>query len=278
MLIWQDDRLDRPFGRDPRPDLLLEMFHETTKLHAYDMTGQAFRAAREGERPTSRYRNSLNFKFYPEHERVPLPLPRSPTVTLNEALKHRRSDRTFGGAPMTLADLADVLVPSLARARSRTEAGTSDNRMRFGPYPSGGAVYPVEHYLLLLRVAGLERSIAYFDPRNACLTILQREVPLERIEVAFTTVPGWLARCCFIVIQSVVSERSTVKYGPRGYRLALLEAGCAMQNILLACSAWRFAAVPWAGFLDDRLGALLGLELFDESVLAAAVVGRRSRR
>ena len=47
--------------------------------------------------------------------------------------------------------------------------------------------------------------------------------------------------------------RTRFKYGLRGYRFALLEAGHVMQNAVLAAAALALPALPVGGFYDRRL-------------------------
>ena len=67
--------------------------------------------------------------------------------------------------------------------------------------------------------------------------------------------------------------RSRFKYGLRAYRFALLEAGHAAQNLLLAATALDLAAVPLGGFFDRILDATLGLDGVDRSSLYVICVG-----
>ena len=65
--------------------------------------------------------------------------------------------------------------------------------------------------------------------------------------------------------------RSRIKYGERGYRFALPEAGHAMQNILPGATALGLGACPVGGFIDDRLHDLVDVDRVEEAVLYAAI-------
>ena len=70
--------------------------------------------------------------------------------------------------------------------------------------------------------------------------------------------------------------RSRFKYGPRGYRFTLLEAGHLVQNALLAATDLELAAMPVGGFHDVLLDRLVGANGLDEaSLYAVAVSGAR---
>ncbi|HEX7582631.1 MAG TPA: nitroreductase family protein, partial [Gaiellaceae bacterium] len=76
-----------------------------------------------------------------------------------------------------------------------------------------------------------------------------------------------------VVFVTSVFWRTRFKYGLRGYRFALLEAGHVVQNVLLAAAALRVAALPLGGFYDARAEKLLGVDGVDESVVYAVVLG-----
>ncbi|HIP82907.1 MAG TPA: SagB/ThcOx family dehydrogenase, partial [Desulfocapsa sulfexigens] len=70
-------------------------------------------------------------------------------------------------------------------------------------------------------------------------------------------------------------RRSMSKYGNRGMRYILLDAGHICQNLVIAAEATGNGACPIAAFYDDEVNALLGLDPEEETVLYAAAVGKR---
>jgi SagB-type dehydrogenase family enzyme len=68
--------------------------------------------------------------------------------------------------------------------------------------------------------------------------------------------------------------RSRFKYGQRGYRFTLLEAGHLVQNVVLMCAALDLAAVPIGGFYDRPVDMLLGADGVNESIVYAVCLGR----
>jgi SagB-type dehydrogenase family enzyme len=67
--------------------------------------------------------------------------------------------------------------------------------------------------------------------------------------------------------------RSRFKYGLRGYRFALIEAGHVMQNAVLAAAALGIAARPLGGYYDRLLDALVGADSLDEASVYALLLG-----
>lgn len=76
-----------------------------------------------------------------------------------------------------------------------------------------------------------------------------------------------------VVVLSAVLARSLPKYGDRGYRYLLLEAGHVGQNLDLVASALGLGAVNLGGFYDDELARLLCLDPEWEIPLYATAIG-----
>ena len=63
------------------------------------------------------------------------------------------------------------------------------------------------------------------------------------------------------------------KYGHRGMRYILLDAGHICQNLLLAAEALGHSACPVGAFFDEEINNLLGLDRNEESVIYMAAAG-----
>jgi SagB-type dehydrogenase family enzyme len=68
-------------------------------------------------------------------------------------------------------------------------------------------------------------------------------------------------------------ERSLCKYGDRGYRYVLFEAGHCVQNVNLVAAALGLGTCNAGGFFDDELGGLLTLDIERELPLYAVAIG-----
>ena len=84
-----------------------------------------------------------------------------------------------------------------------------------------------------------------------------------------------LGSAAAILLVSAVFFRSVFKYGDRGYRFVLLEAGHVVQNAVLAAAGQQVAAVPIGGYFDRDLDRELGLDGLHESVVYALAIGGR---
>jgi len=138
--------------------------------------------------------------------------------------------------------------------------------------PSGGALYPLELYVVTRLVSDVPEGVFHVDPLRPALEIVD-ERPVANDLAGTTPMPELLADAAAVVFFTAVFWRTRFKYGLRGYRFALLEAGHAGQNLLLAATALDVPALPLGGFFDTRVETLLGVDGVDESVLYGIVLG-----
>jgi SagB-type dehydrogenase family enzyme len=72
-----------------------------------------------------------------------------------------------------------------------------------------------------------------------------------------------------------VAYRMTWRYGERGYRYLLLDAGHVCQNLYLAAEPIGCGVCAIAAFFDDKLNAALGLDGEKQFAVYLATVGKR---
>ncbi len=216
--------------------------------------------------------SGLEFKEYPRAQRVNLPRPQMSARTLWSALENRQSTREFSPAGITLSGLAALLNPLGIITRvpgRRFRAWTETRRM----YPSAGALYPIEAYVAVLDCSGLEQGIYHYNVKRNCLELLSSGS--ARDELVHATGETWAGEASVAIVLTAVFDRTQRKYGERGYRYILLEAGHAMQNICLVAEALQLGLCPCGGFVDHDINALLELNESVEAALYLALIGRR---
>lgn len=190
--------------------------------------------------------------------RVALPKVRARRLaSLDRALAGRRSSTRLTEAPLADRDLAQLL---------RFAHGALEGRGR-GPVPSAGGLQAVELYAVLFG-----RGVFHYDRAGHHLSVLggdaSRAAWRERVPSLDVVAGGaalWLA----------VGDAARVeaKYGPRGLRFLLLEAGHLMQNLCLLSASLALATVPLGGFYERACAGALGL-LPADLVLYAGLCGR----
>jgi SagB-type dehydrogenase family enzyme len=77
-----------------------------------------------------------------------------------------------------------------------------------------------------------------------------------------------------LVLVTAVFYRSTFKYGDRGYRFVLLEAGHLAQNAILAAGSIQLASASIGGFADRDADRYLEVDGLSESTVYVLLLGR----
>jgi SagB-type dehydrogenase family enzyme len=233
------------------------VYHEQSAL------GPAWRPALSIEE-VERYTRDLNYKQYPGALRVALPDAPLPPISLETAIRSRHSSSEFTSIPLALDELARLL----GVGAGVTRQGEIPKRAA----PSGGALYPIETYVLAFGIDDLSPGVYHYLPLEHALEHVRA---LPGIEVARQFLPPGLfaAQPALILALTAVFERSQLKYLERGYRFVLLEAGHLAQNFLLIAAAAGLHAVPVGGFWDEPFNETLGLDPAREAVIYSVLVG-----
>lgn len=214
---------------------------------------------------------SAPFKEYLDAPLVALPEPAFPSTTLGDAIAARLACRRFTNAPLSLQDLGTLL---------RAAYGIGDGFL-FGdseflerPVPSGGGLYPLELYLLVQRVADVEPGLYHYAPLAHGLERISDDPPPPPgfVSDLFLGQP-YVAAAPVVLLLSAVVERSMIKYGDRGYRYILFEAGHVAQNVALTAAALGLGSLSLGGFFDTVAADLFGLDIEAEVPLYGLALG-----
>lgn len=262
------------YGRGgPDPADPAEEYHEASKLYPSFLARQSIGVVRLAAQPALQAASCRAGKGNRHLPTSRLPDPDYPSMGLAEALHARHSERSFAGRSVPLTALSTLLHAGYGLI-DRPEPDSDVPARR--TVPSGGALYPLELYVLPALVDGLDEALYHFVPLRAALERLPADDPLSRLRPSLTY-PEVLDGSALTMFVTAMFWRSRFKYGLRGYRFALLEAGHVMQNVLLAATALGLGAVPVGGLFDRRIDELLGVDGVNESVLYAVHVGQVDR-
>jgi SagB-type dehydrogenase family enzyme len=187
----------------------------------------------------------------------------------------RRTWRRFSPRPLLLADLATLLgltwriqrwerVPKLGRAALKTS-------------PSGGALHPIEAYVLARNVKGIQPGLYHYAAERHCLELL-REGATTRQVARYLCGQKWYQSAAALVIMTAVFSRTQWKYdNARFYRAVLIEAGHLCQTFCLVASWLGLAPFCSMALADAEIEEALQLDGVTESVVYAAGVGTRPK-
>jgi SagB-type dehydrogenase family enzyme len=211
---------------------------------------------------------SLPYDLYPA---IALPCPLTPLrITLEEAILTRVTARAMEPCTITLENVATILHCAYGVTRSNEGAPWPHP---FRTVPSGGALYPLEIFFHTTHVDGLSAGLYHFNPaRNNLRLLVEQDQSAKVADCLVQQNLAYDASVIFFI--TAIFERSTFKYGERGYRFVLLEAGHVAQNINLVANGLGLGSVNIGGFFDRQVDELLGLDGVTHSTIYLAAVGK----
>jgi SagB-type dehydrogenase family enzyme len=194
---------------------------------------------------------------YPGSVRIDLPgRGDSLEMGLGEALAKRRTIRRFSGESLALHSVGVLLHASFGISPRLPPAADEVEERR--PPPSAGALYPLELHVLSRNTEDLPDGRYHYDPRSHQLEVLDEGSWYDDLTPALID-PYAFALVNMVIAVVGIPGRTMVKYGQRGYRFMLLDAGHLAQNICLVAPALDLGALPVGGFYDSRLHQALRL-------------------
>ncbi len=181
-------------------------------------------------------------------------------------VEKRHSVRTFTSKPVSMNGLSAFLRYSCGRSLSRNEGD-------YRQYASGGARYPIEIYPVVFAGSKeIPAGVYHYNVQDHALDVMwQRSFSKSQIDELF--VYDWIHKASFVVFMTCVFGRTQIKYGERGYRYALLEAGHISQNMYLSAAAAGLDCCAMGGVRDDAVEQLLDIDGVSESVIHSLVLG-----
>jgi SagB-type dehydrogenase family enzyme len=190
---------------------------------------------------------------------IMLPKPRvKGAVSVEEAIGKRRSVRDYSARGISAEDLSQLLWAC---------QGVTDKANGLRAAPSAGALYPLEVYVV--KADGVFR---YLPGTHALRKISDKDVRRELADSSrgqrfFSDVP-------VDIVITAVYGRTTSRYGDRGVRYAMMEAGHAAQNVFIQAVGIGLDSVAVGAFDDGAVSGILGLPK-DEEPLYILPIGYR---
>jgi SagB-type dehydrogenase family enzyme len=252
-----------------------ELFHETSKVYPSFSSRQA-PGMRLVEEEDVQQAISRAIRRRGNGPVVPLPVPDLPPLPIAEVIHRRRTRYAFAQEAMSLGQLSALLHFGYGitdRGGDSDPVGVTGPRRRAAP--SGGALYPLEIYAVVHSVDALDPGIYQYDPFERALRTIRAGSQRQEIGEAMLY-PEIGESAGVVLLFASVFWRNRFKYGLRGYRFALMEAGHVGQNMLLAAEAMGLAAAPIGGFYDERVDRMLELDGVNESTLYLLAFASRS--
>jgi SagB-type dehydrogenase family enzyme len=181
---------------------------------------------------------------------VDLPPPRiDGTVTVEAALRNRRSIRSYANEPLTLADVSQLLWAAYGITKS-LDGTPPFMRGGFRAAPSAGARFPLELYLGAFDVAGLPAGIYWYQSEtHKLMRIAEGDKRAEVSEASFNQ--DHFKTAAAVIVYSALFERTMEKYGARGRdRYVCMDLGHSAENVYLQAYSLRIGTCAIGAFTD----------------------------
>jgi SagB-type dehydrogenase family enzyme len=187
------------------------------------------------------------------------------TGSVEEALKARRTHRSFQSRPLTLKQFSQILWGAYGVTAQK-----------YGSFlktaPSAGALYPLDIYGVVGEggVETLAPGIYHFRPENHAVELIKQGD--LRAEVARQALQQmWMAKAPLMLVITGEYSRSSIKYGPRGVTYTHIEAGHVGQNIFLQAEAIGLKAGIVGAFNNQQIIRAMGLSTSHDPLLIMPV-------
>ena len=184
-------------------------------------------------------------------------------VSLERTIHQRRTIRSFEGKALTLRQFSQLLWA----AQGITETGGYKRAA-----PSAGALYPMDIYAVVGGdcIEKLDPGIYHYETANHSISLVDKGDVRRDIAVASLS-QMWMAHAPLTLVITAEYSRIMVKYGQRGIRYAMIEAGHIGQNIFLQSQALGLAAGIVGAFEDQKVIQVLGIKETHEPLLIMPV-------
>ena len=153
------------------------------------------------------------------------------TITVEEALKARRTHPSFKARSVTVKQFSQILWGAYG-----VTAKVSGYYLKTAP--SAGGLYPIGIYAVVGEggVDTLPRGVYHFRPENHSIKCV-KEGDVRAAVAKHSVHQMWMAKAPVMLVITGEYARCTIKYGPRGVTYTHIEAGHVGQNIFLQAEA-----------------------------------------
>lgn len=187
----------------------------------------------------------------------------------NEMLRDESAETFYDGQNLKFSFIEQLLIDAFT-ARSET----SSKR----PYPSGGALYPIEVFLCKLSDNidswPKNENVLHLLPLSKSLEILTSPSTTDLFKALSGNNQISLGSPYFAIVYAIFFEKAIFKYRHRGYRLALLEAGSMYQMADICAKNLGLRSRMWAGFTDYQVAKIMGVNFKHIAPLAIQFFGK----
>lgn len=188
-----------------------------------------------------------------------------------ELLNGRRSVRRYAREPLSLTELSFLLWYT----QGTEKIVGNQRKAAIRTVPSAGARHPLECYLALLNVEGLEVGLYHYLSLSHELEFVKSVDNLGDRLTEASCGQSFLSLAAAVFIWTAVPERTSWRYPDQAEKYILLDAGHVCQNLYLASGVTGCGACAIGAYDQDLADALTGVDGREELTVYMAAVGKK---
>lgn len=188
-------------------------------------------------------------------------------VDISIAIESRESIRNYADRALTLEEVSYLLWCTQG-VKWILEDCT------FRTVPSAGARHAIDTYLLVRKVQDLKSGLYRFLALDHGLGVISEDETLGDLFFRAAMNQQCARECAVLFIWVANAYRMTWRYGDRGFRDIMFEAGHICQNLYLASQAVGCGVCAIGAFNDDEVNFLLDIDGKKNFALYMASVGK----
>ena len=206
----------------------------------------------------------------PPTQGIPLYVPdmtalKETDIPFTRVLEERRSCTTYGASPLSVQQLGEFLYRT-ARVRSMSEPASDHYERSNRPYPSGGACYELELYVVVNQCAGISAGLYHYCPDSHQLyQVSEKTHEVETLIADAAAATDIVQPPQTVLVYAARFQRVSWKYSGISYALILKHVGVLFQTMYLVATAMRLAARAVGGGNADVFTAAAGTDYYAES-------------
>ena len=188
-------------------------------------------------------------------------------ISLEKTIKGRRTIRSFLSEPLTREQFSQLLWAA---------QGITDDKGYKRAAASGGGLYPMDIYAVVGEngVEGFKAGLYHYETQGHAVSPVS-EGDLRNGVARASLEQMWMAAPPLSLVITAEYARIKVKYGDRGVRYAMIEAGHVGQNIFLQAEALGLGAGIVGAFRDEDVIRIMNIPPSHEPLLIMPVGYKR---
>ncbi|MDO8537256.1 MAG: SagB/ThcOx family dehydrogenase [archaeon] len=229
------------------PQHLMNLFHDNQKTQKKKIVDEW---------------GTIHFKEYPRFELIKLNSTKRKYDKVEKLLISRRSKRNLT-KKVSLNQLSNILYFSAGICKGNLNTSRRT-------YPSGGARYPLEIYLIINN-SEIDNGLYHYNILENSLEKFPKKISKNAIKSLFFQ--KFVCKSSIIIIITSVIGRSQIKYGLKSLKFSFIESGHLAQNVMLCAKNMKLNSCAIGGYDGNALEKILEIDGLSEGVIYVISLG-----